>query len=451
MKRFNLLVVVCASVLISSGCNGPTQTASEPAPQKITEATPTSAAINEPANEPTAVPIKQATPGANNKLAASEIAPKKSKRVAAFDMKKFHVARTLELPYYDDSISGFAFAPDGKTVAGAGRGAAIGDVNVAERGVVFLFDATDGKLLRRLAAPPLSESHLAYFDRALWSPDGKLVAAWNPDHAPENKVALCVWDRASGRRTAFFSDEKWSVSAAAWARDGTLLVARSNNAAPLTAQGQLMICDGRTGEIHSLFDLEDRVVTWIGVPQQGPPHLLVSKQIAGDGATQSPLFQSSVRQWLGNAWSQPLLQLNPNEIFLGAAFGPDDLLALTGVEQSGNTRNWGDSIHALFLMAHLKTGEIVWQKTRNPMDICIEMALSPDEKQIFARVMTIRPKLVFEVSDGAVSSLPNRNYPIFAPDGKRFLRQLDRVTGSDLTSLPSGKKPNLKIAQIYER
>ena len=180
MKRFHLLVVLCASVLMSSGCNGPTQPASEPAPQKITEAAPASAAINEPANEPTAVTITVATSGAGDKSAASEIAPKKSKRVAAFDMKRFHVARTLELPYYSDYIRKFAFAPDGKIVAGVGGG-------WGGRCIVFLFDATTGILLKRLVASNYDEG----FDDFVWSPDGKFIAAWFSEPVNKSKT-LCV-------------------------------------------------------------------------------------------------------------------------------------------------------------------------------------------------------------------------------------------------------------------
>ena len=418
-----------ASALLLSGCNSANQSVSEPAPQNITEAAPTSADANANAGA-----IAAATTGETRKPAKSEV---------AFDVKQFKVARTLELPYYKDTISGFAFSPDGKTIAGAGHGVALGEKNIAERGIVFLFDAANGKLLRRLAAPSQSESTAAYFDRVLWSPDGKFVVAWNPDHAPDNVISLCVWDVQSGKRTLWSSNLRWGVSAVAWARDGSLLVGRSQTINSTSTQGQLMVCDGQQGKIKSIFDLGDQVVSWIGVPQQGPPQLLVLKQIAGDGKTQSPLYQSSLRRWLGNAWSQPILQFKPNEIFWGGAIAQNGMIALSGVEQSNKTPIWGDTIRSVFLLGDLKTGKIVWRKNRAPMDMTMEMALSPDEEQIFARVMTVRPKLVFQVSNGAVSSVPNSKYPIFAPNGKRFLR---------ITDLGNrGQKPHLKTAEIWER
>ena len=417
-----------ASALLLSGCNNASQVASEPVAQKITEAASTSVAANE-----NTASIAAATPGESSESAKSKV---------AFDMKQFKVARTLELPYYKDTISGFVFSPDGKTVAGAGHGAAIGDKNIAERGIVFLFDADSGKLLRRLAAPAPPGSTATYFDRALWSPDGKFVAAWNPDHS-SNTVSLCVWDAQSGKRTLWSSNLRWGVSAVAWTRDGSLLVGRSQTIDTTSTQGQLMVCDGQQGQIKSIFDLGAQVVSWIGVPQQGPPQMLVLKQIGGDRKTQGPLYQSSLRQWLGNAWSQPVLQFKPNEIFWGGAIAQNGIIALSGVEQSDKNPSWGDTIQSLFVLGDLKTGKIVWRKTRAPMDMTMEMALSPDEKQIFARVMTVRPKLVFQVSDGAVSSMPNSEYPIFAPNGKRFLRVTDLEN--------RGQKPHLKIAEIWER
>ena len=435
------------SALLLSGCNQTNQAASEPAPQKITEATPTSVAVNEPA----AVLITQATPSANGKSAASGIATQRSKSLAAFDMKQFHLARTLELPYYNDTISSLVFSPDGKTIAGAGRGAALDSKNIAERGIVFLFDVKSGKLLRRLAAPTTG-SHITYFDRAIWSPDGKFVAGWNPDHATDNAISLCVWDAQSGQRTAWFNNPQWGVSAVAWARDGSLLVARSQVTDLTSTQGQLMVCDGQHGQIKSIFDLGAQVVSWIGIPQQGPPQMLVLKQIGGDGKTQAPLYQSSLRQWLGSAWSQPVFQLKPNAVFWGAAFVPDNLIALSGFEQSDNSKNWGEPIRNFYILSDLKTRKIIWQKTREPLDMSTELSLSPDAKQIFARVMTIRPKLIFNVSNGATSSLPMSDFPFFAPDGKRFVRLLD--SGKHAPNgqlLPDGKKPNLKIAEIWER
>ena len=181
-----------AGALWLSGCNNANRTASEPAPRKIVEAAPTSVAVN----ELTAVPITAATPSADGKSAKSG---------AAFDVKQFKVARTLELPAYNDTISGFAFSPDGKTVAGMGRGQIISKTEGGERGVVFLFDVKSGALLKRLAsqALPNAQGYGPSFDRAIWSSDGKFVAAWNVDSSGPGG-ALCVWDIGSGQRTAAF-------------------------------------------------------------------------------------------------------------------------------------------------------------------------------------------------------------------------------------------------------
>ena len=204
-----------------------------------------------------------------------------------------------------------------------------------------------------------------------------------------------------------------------------------------------MVCDGGQGQIKSIFDLGAQAVSWIGAAQQGPPYMLVLKQIAGDGKTQSPLYQSSLRQWLGSAWTQPVLEFQPNAVFWSAVFVSNDLIVLSGLEQSEDLKTWGDPVGNFYLLRDLKTGKVIWQKNREPLDMSMELSLSPDKKQVFARVMTIRPKLIFDVSTGATSSLSRVDFPFFSPDGKRFVRLLD--------SDQRGQKPHLKTAEIWER
>ena len=117
------LIFWCLGVgaFLLSGCTNANRAVTEPAPQRIVEA----AAVSVEADEPAAVAITEAAPGAS----AKPMATKSAKSVAAFDMEQFRVARTLELPYYNDTISSFVFSPDGKTVAGVGRGVAVGDVS----------------------------------------------------------------------------------------------------------------------------------------------------------------------------------------------------------------------------------------------------------------------------------------------------------------------------------
>ena len=410
-----------ASVLLLSGCKNTKQMASEPAPQRITEATP----------------IIQATPSANGEAAVSGVAPKKLKSVSVFDINKFHLARTLELPYYNDEISGFVFSPDGKTVAGVGRGRILSNTEGGERGVVFLFDVKSGALLKRLAsdALPAANGLGPSFDRAAWSPDGKSVVAWNTDSGGGTGRSLCVWDIEIGQRTAVFRNARLSVTNAAWMNDGLLLVARSDITGNLNINSQLMICNGQTGQINNVYDLGNKSVASIHVPHEGLPQLLVLTKIGERKASGDFLVQSSVRSFSAGALSQPLIQFKPGEAFLSAAFSEDGRVALSGIEQ-GNP----DPTAALYALGDVNARQIVWQSKKDPIDFSLELSLSPDNSQFFACTLSIRDDLSFEMANGKSLS---SEYPFFAPDGKRFVRLAEGGK--------RGQKPNLKIAEIWER
>ena len=444
-----ILWCLCVSAGLLSGCNNANQTASEPVAQEIVEAAPTSVAINEPVNEPAAVPIAASTPGAGD--VAAVISPKKSRRVAAFDMKRFHLARTLELPYYNDYVTEFAFAPDGKTVAGAGHGYVFSASEGGERGVVFLFDVKSGALLKRLASKPLysSSGYGPNLDRVIWSPDGKSVAAWNVDSSGSEPggAPLCVWDVESGKRTAAFRSANWLITTAAWMRDGSLLVARNNQPKPdnLAAEGQLIICDGRTGQINKVYDLGKQAVAAMDVPQQGAARLLILKSVGKPKTYNGPDLQSYLCLFDAGVLSQPLLQFKVREAYFVAAFAQNGLVALAGFEQLEQDDPNGIGA-ALYAVVDLKTGKIVWQTKRKSIDFSYKIVLLPGEKKLRAFTVNRHDDFVFDMKTGKTSVAPNtdrRQFPFFAPDGKRFVRTTEFKN--------RGQKPNLKIAEIWER
>lgn len=424
-----IFCLVCACALVLSGCNRAGQL--EPSPQMIKESS-----VAPPASE---APVDAVTSGANVK--SGERAP--------FDIRKFHVVRTLELPVYNDSISGFVFSPDGKTVAGVGRGAIVDKVEGGERGVVFLFDVKTGALLKRLAteAKPEARGFGPSVDRAVWSPNGKLVAAWNVDSSGVGG-ALHVWNVASGQRAAVFRNPTMSVTNAAWADNSSLLVARNDPTNSLSINGQLMICNGLTGQVNSVYDLGNKSVASIHVPLGGTPQLLVLESVGPPKTTREPDVQSSIRAFDAGVLGPPSIQFKRGEAFLAAAFAEDGRVALSGVEQSET-----GPVAALYAVGDTKTGQIVWQIKKPATDFSLAIALYADEKQFWARTPMIRKDdLVFEMSNGKSLSAPTGTFPFFAPDGKRFVRLLNSGKYSSSGQLmPDGQKPHLKIAQIYER
>ncbi len=426
-----------ASALWLSGCNNANQTVSEPAPQKITEAAPTSAAVNE-----NTAAMAAATPSAGAKLT------KRVEGVAAFDVKQFKVARTLELPNYNDQIWGFVFSPDGKTVAGFGRGRIISKTEGGERGVAFLFDVKSGALLKRLAsdALPNAQGSGPNFDRAIWSPGGKFLAAWNVDSSGSGG-ALCVWDVGSGKRTAVFRNFRLSVTNAAWMNDGSLLVARYDPTGNLNINGQLMVCNGQTGQINNVYDLEDKSVASIHVPKQGLPQLLILQSVGEKRSDREPDVQGSIRSFGAGTLGGPTLQLPIRHAFLSAAWSDDGRVALSGIEQ-GNS----DPVAGVYAVGNWKTGKIAWQNKRAPSDFSLQISLLPDEKHFWARTSLVGDDIIFDMASGQSSSAPTKQFPFFAPDGKRFVRLLD--SGKHAPNgqlLPNGQKPHLKIAEIWER
>ncbi len=450
MKRFNLLACLCMGVLILSGCNQANQSASAPVSQKpISQKTAPQKRANVPETsvyvynvEPTAIAVTEAAPSAKTKLGASKVATKKPKVGKAFDLKQFHLARTLELPYYSDSIGKFAFSPDGKTVAGVGYG--LGKINGITNlcSIVFLFDATTGVLLKRLVASNRDEG----FNSFVWSPDGNSMAAWYSQPVGRFKT-LCVWNVKSGQVTARFSTLKWAVSNAAWMNSSSLLVARSYSADGLTSYGQLMICNGRTGRVNNVYDLGEQSVASIRVPKRGAPQLLILQTVGEKKIYRERDVQSSIRTFRAGALGPRLIQFKAGEAFFTAAFAQDGRVALSGVQQGATA--------AIYAVGDLKAGKIVWQNTqvkRQRFYVSSDIALSPNEQQFRARTSQIYPDLIFDMANGKSLPAPTKLSPFFAHDGKRFVRLLNSVKRTPSGQyVPDGQKPHLKIAEIWER
>ena len=85
-------------------------------------------------------------------------------------------------------VSGVAFAPDGKRIAGAGSG-------VTKDATVQIWDASTGQLFRALE---VDEGEKGSSNTVSFSPDCKLIAADFSTNVPEAGV-IRVWEVESGK------------------------------------------------------------------------------------------------------------------------------------------------------------------------------------------------------------------------------------------------------------
>ncbi len=370
------------------------------------------------------------------------------KRSLARSMRACRVKRTLEVPFYSDSFREFAFSLDEKLLAGIGRGfPETTNLDGSVRGVIFLYDVQSGALKKRLAVPVMPTGWVGTLDRAVWSPDGKFIAAWNAEHG--RSASLLIWNVSSGQLTGQFQDPKWNVTATNWTRDGTLLVARSSDN-QLSPSGQILECDTSGAAVRQTVDLGTRQVNHIDTGANGFPRMLVLTTVGLASAESEPnafpgeaIIQSSLCTWKNRALSAPLVQFQPREAFLGAAFGRD-VVALCGIRQFQFQADGQPS--ALYALVNLRQKRIVWQRQKAALQLSFEVQLSPDEKQIWAHTGSWRGDLVIEATTGVSCPIKPDDFSTFSPDGAHLVRQLD-----SLAPLPRGKKPHLAVAQLWER
>lgn len=361
----------------------------------------------------------------------------------------FRVARSLEVPFYNDNIRSFVFSTDGKTVAGVGRGwPPQNAVGATDDTLVFLYDTTSGTLIKRLWMPAEPQTFLGFTIRAKWSPDRKYFAAWGTEES-DIPTSLGLWEVASGRFRAL-SDPQMSVTAASWTRDSRLLVARATSSAAVShgaARKCEMVIYSESGEkVLETVDLGERSVLSIEDSPKGAPLLLVVAPFGNQRVDGDPTYQSSICRWNNEAMSAPLMEFPPGDFYFGAAFGQSKV-GLCGIRQSALANKI-----ALYTLTDLNQNLVVWQKEMAGRDFSQEVQFSPDEKQLWALALSVQGFFWLDTTNGALSPTRTEQFPFYSRDGKKMARLLP-VPVRQPTGYPhlKGTKPHLQIAELLKR
>lgn len=361
--------------------------------------------------------------------------------------------RTLELPFYSDAIYGWAFSPDGRTLAGVGDGLGLTTLagNKKIRGcrcMVFLFDVKTGRLKKRLLI--WTGGNWIGLSRVIWSPDGRFVAAWLAGRSLY-PLGLTVWDARSGQMTARIRWANRNVSAANWSADGTLFVAHSKT--PKTAgnpfpQGEMLLCSSNGAAIRKTIPLGKRAVLQIDTRFGGAPRLLVQTEVGRNVAAYSSIIQSSVCQWANDSLSAPLVQLPVGDLAVSAAFN-QNFVALSSFRQSFPTGG------SFVMLANLKAKRIVWEKRAKLMAFAPSIWFAPTMQ--FSRNGhriwiggNLRGGIVVNTKAGAFSDVNTRDFPTFSNDEKYFVRPMEHYT-LVRAFYNRGIKPHLAVAELWEK
>ncbi len=178
---------------------------------------------------------------------------------------------------HGESAHGVAFAPDGKTLATAG-----------EDGVVRLWDPVTGRSLREL------DGHRGKVWGVCFSPDGREVASAGGDKT------LRFWDTTTGAETRRFNDLRGGVYAVEFHPSGQSVAVAADNT--------VLLLDARTGAELSRVGTARTAVTWFA--------------FAPDGRTVAYRDGKTVRLWeLASGADRLTVELTAESA--GVAFAPD--------------------------------------------------------------------------------------------------------------------------------
>jgi len=365
--------------------------------------------------------------------------PNTPKQITVGKMGTYHVTHVLERAFYSDGIGHFFFLPDGRTLVGLGAGFPQRVLSGEEtRPLLFFFDTRTGAETKRVSfLNGRTARGRQYWDRAILSPDGRLIASWGVSNNGET-TSLLIIDIAQGRVVSQFDEPNWGIRAAAWDSSGELLVARYTSVP--TRHLQMLVCSHDGTSIRKTINLPNIFVMEMETTTRGAPRALVTCSTKRRASNGDPLAQCSIRQWRNDALSAPIMKFPVGEFYLDAAFGKNTV-ALCGFDQLYRA---GADKGAVYTLADTKRKRIVWRKQMPTRYISQQLWLSPEEQRIWpAQAMRKKP-FVLDIRTGASSTVGPDDFLIFSPDGKRILRRLT-------TEVPGAQKPHLPIAELLQR
>jgi eukaryotic-like serine/threonine-protein kinase len=193
---------------------------------------------------------------------------------------------------HSEGILSIAFAPDGRTVAGA---TGFGNSG-SKMGKVKLWDAQTGELKWAV------NGHTAFATSVAFSPDGLLIASGSRDHM------IKFWDAQTGelRRTLALNNE---VHAVAFSPDGKILAAATQNAVELWNTG--------TGGLDRMLSGATYTVVAIAFSANGK--LIAGGEVGG-----------SVELWETETGSLKQTFKGHSDVVASVAFSPDGKLLASG-------------------------------------------------------------------------------------------------------------------------
>jgi eukaryotic-like serine/threonine-protein kinase len=146
-------------------------------------------------------------------------------------------------PVGGSKVSAVAWSPDGRLIASAGWD-----------GVVRIYQAEGGQLVRKLAQHPTAVGDVA------WSPDGRLIASGGAvDSDPSRPGDLKLWEAETGREICTLGTPTEGVFGVAFSRDGRLLASADGPA--------IRIWDVDTGrEVRTIRGLDHSVRRLLFLP-----------------------------------------------------------------------------------------------------------------------------------------------------------------------------------------